>query len=145
MTALTADRNTPQSLGPRRVGLVAAATTAFAGAMLMRNAAGFIVKGQTATGLVGVGRAQEHVDNAAGSDGDLTVPYEPGIYRYDNSASTDEITEADIGKVCFAVDDQTVAKTDGTGTRSPAGVVDHVDELGVWVRFDEALTRAAAA
>jgi hypothetical protein len=145
MTALTADRNTPQSLGPRRVGLIAAATTAFSGAMLMRNAAGFIVEGQTATGLVGVGRAQEHVDNAAGSNGDFTVAYEPGIYRYDNSASTDEITEADIGKVCFAVDDQTVAKTDGTGTRSPAGVVDHVDDLGVWVRFDEALTRAAAA
>jgi len=41
------------------------------------------------------------------------------------------------------VDDQTVAKTDGTATRSPAGFVDMVDDLGVWVRFDEAMTRNA--
>lgn len=145
MTALTADRNTPQSMGARRVGLVAAATTVFAGAMLMRNAAGFLVEGQSATGLIGVGRAQEYVDNAAGADGDVRVEFEPGIFRFENSAAADEITQADLGKVCFAVDDQTVAKTSATNTRSPAGVVDHVDELGVWVRFDEALTRAAAA
>ena len=39
------------------------------------------------------------------------------------------------------VDDQTVAKTDGTGTRSAAGVVVNVDALGVWVDH----TRAVAA
>jgi hypothetical protein len=34
------------------------------------------------------------------------------------------------------VDDQTVAKTDGTGARSVAGKVFDVDSGGVWVRFD---------
>ncbi len=145
MAPLTADRNTPRSEGDLRSGLVAASTKVFAGALLMRNAAGNVIEGQTATGLIGVGRAEEQVDNSAGSAGDLTVRYRPGTFRFANSASTDEITIADIGNLAYAVDDQTVAKTDGTATRSPAGIIDDVDDLGVWVRLDEALTTAAAA
>ena len=41
------------------------------------------------------------------------------------------------------VDDQTVAKTNGGNTRSPAGIIDSVDADGVWIRFDEALTKAS--
>ncbi|WP_172298341.1 hypothetical protein [Pseudoruegeria sp. HB172150] len=145
MTALTKNRNTLQAIGDNRVGLVAASTLIYAGAFLMRNAAGYLVEGQTATGLVGVGRAEEQVDNSDGSAGDLSASYRVGIFRFANSTSTDEITQADIGALCYAVDDQTVAKTDGTATRSAAGVVHDVDEAGVWVRFDEALTAAAVA
>ena len=144
MTTLTEDRNTPQSLGDNRVGLVAAATKIFAGAMLMRNAAGYLVNGQTATGAHGVGRAHEPADNSAGADGDLTVRFDPGIFRYENSAATDLITVADIGSVAWIVDDQTVAKTNGGATRSAAGLIEDVDALGVWVRFDEAITKIAA-
>jgi hypothetical protein len=111
----------------------------------MRDAAGNLVEGRTATGLVGVGRAEERVDNSAGAAGALTCDVRPGIYRFANSAGADEIAKADIGSVCFAVDDQTVAKTDATATRSPAGLVEGVDANGVWVRLDEALTAAAAA
>lgn len=143
MAALTQDRNTARLRDDKRSGLVAAATLLFAGALVMRNAAGYLVEGQTATGLVGVGRAEARVDNSAGSAGDLTAEYLPGVFQFVNSASTDEITVADIGSVCFAVDDQTVAKTDGTATRSPAGIVEAVDAIGVWVRFDEALTNAS--
>ena len=145
MAALTQGRNTAEALGPLRVGAVAASTTIFAGAMVMANASGFVLEGQTATGLVGLGRAERGVDNAAGADGDAQVDYKPGTFRFDNSAAADEITAADIGKPCYAVDDQTVAKTDGTGTRSPAGTVDSVDANGVWVTFDPALTLAATA
>ncbi len=142
MTALIADRNTPKSVGDNRVGLIAAATMVFAGALLMRNAAGYLVNGATAVGLVGVGRAHEQVDNTAGADGDLTVQFDPGLFRFENHAA-DLITVAEIGDRAYVVDDQTVAKTDGTATRSPAGIIEDVD-LGVWVRFDEALTKATA-
>jgi hypothetical protein len=145
MAALLKDRNTPMLLGDNRRGLAAAAATIFAGAILMRNAAGHVVNASTATGLVGVGRAEVHVDNSAGSAGDQPVDYKPGIFRYANSTGADEITIADIGKLAYAVDDQTVAKTDGATTRSPAGLIDDVDAQGVWVRFDEALTATAAA
>lgn len=141
MTVLSQDRNTPMSLGDIRQGS-AAAVLIFAGALVMRDANGDITKGQVATTLVGAGRAEERVDNSGGAAGDLTVKYRPGVFRFANSAAGDAITATEIGKPCYAVDDQTVAKTDGTATRSIAGFVEDVDNLGVWVRFDEALVRA---
>ncbi|WP_457647372.1 hypothetical protein [Profundibacter sp.] len=145
MAALTEDRNTPQSMGDNRVGPVAASAQIFAGALLMRNAAGYLVNGQTATGAHGVGRAHAAADNSAGADGDVTVRFDPGVFRYENSPPpTDQITVADIGSVAWIVDDQTVAKTNGGGTRSAAGLIEDVDALGVWVRFDEAITKIAA-
>lgn len=138
---LSAIRHTPRREGDIRSGGVAASVAIFAGALLMRNAAGYLTKGATATGSVGVGRAEATVtggDNA----GDVTTTFRPGVFQFKNSASTDAITVAQIGDVCFIVDDEQVAKTDGTGTRSPAGFVEDVDAQGVWVRFDEVLTRA---
>lgn len=144
MAPLTADRNTPRYHGGTRHGPLAASVKAYAGALLMRNAAGYLVAGQTATGLVGVGRSEAQVDNGSGSAGDLSVAYRPGCFRFANSAAADEVTIADIGELAYAVDDQTVAKTDGTASRSPAGVIEDVDAQGVWIRLDEALTKAAA-
>jgi len=146
MTALAADRATPFRLGTDRAeGAAAASQLIYAGGIVARNAAGYLVKGATATGLVGVGAAVDRCDNSTGAAGDQTVHYTRATGRFANSASGDLITIADIGAVCFMVDDQTVAKTDGSSSRSPAGFVEAVDALGVWVRFDEALTRIAAA
>jgi hypothetical protein len=142
MAALAKDRNTARAQGDDRQGGVAASTLIYAGAMVMRNAAGYLIEGQTATALVGAGRAEARADNSAGANGAINVVYRPGTYQYANSAAADEITAAEIGSLCYVVDDQTVAKTDGTSTRSPAGIVDNVDTNGVWVRFDEALTNA---
>ncbi|MAZ84129.1 MAG: hypothetical protein CME90_11055 [Hoeflea sp.] len=136
MTALAADRNTPRRQGDLLNGLLAASVAVFGGAIVMRNDAGYLTKGATATGLVGVGVAQERKTGGA-SAGDETLNYRKGIFRFANSASTDEITIAEIGKLCFVVDDQTVAKTDGSAARSPAGFVADVDAIGVWVEFDE--------
>ena len=135
MAALTEDRNTPESAGDRRSGAAAAAVLIYAGAIVMRDAAGNLTKGQTAAGLVGVGRANARCDNSAGAAGDAQVEYFGGVFQYENSAAADEITVADIGAKCFAVDDQTVAKTDGGATRSTAGTIVDVDARGVWVRM----------
>lgn len=140
MAALTADRNTQELSGVEREGLLGASQAIFIGALLMRNASGHLVKGATATGAVGVGRAEER--GASTAAGVTLQRYRPGTYRFANSTAGDLIVTADIGAVCYIVDDQTVAKTSATSTRSPAGIVDGVDALGVWVRFDEALTRA---
>ncbi len=144
MAALTQGRLTPRRAGDFRDEPLHGATTVFAGAMVMRDADGFLVEGQTATGLVGVGVADRDADNGAGADGDITCRYKPGTYRMANSAAADAIDQADIGELCYAVDDQTVALTDATGTRSPAGIIEDVDSDGVWVRFDEFLTKHAA-
>lgn len=140
MTALAADRNTPEAAGVERVGLLGASQAIFAGAIVMRNASGHLIEGATATGSFGVGRAEER--GASTTAGITNQRYRRGVFRYANSAAGDLITVADIGAACYIVDDQTVAKTSGTSTRSPAGIIDDVDAQGVWVRFDEALTRA---
>ena len=98
----------------------------------------------TATGAVGVGVAMEAKTGGAAA-GDETLRYRPGIFRMANSTSGDLIAATDIGKPCYVVDDQKVAKTDGTGTRSIAGFIEDVDPLGVWVRFDEVLAQIYVA
>ncbi|MEL7166976.1 MAG: hypothetical protein AAGL96_16015 [Pseudomonadota bacterium] len=146
MVALTKGRTTPERVGDVRSGLAAAAAAIFQGAIVMRNMTdGFLAQGATATGMVAVGMAKENADNATGADGELTVVYKQGRFHFANSAGADEITAANIGDLAWVVDDQTVALTSATNTRSPAGTIEDVDAQGVWVLLDEALTRAAMA
>lgn len=133
MTALTADRNTPSRAGSLHEPPVKAATLIYTGSLVCLDAAGLGVPGATALGLVALGRAERRADNSGGLDGDIRVRAVSGCYRWANSAAADEITRAEIGDDCYIVDDQTVAKTDGTGTRSRAGKIVDVDDLGVWV------------
>ncbi|MBX3580826.1 MAG: hypothetical protein KF810_02875 [Rhizobiaceae bacterium] len=142
--ALSADRNTPRLEGDLRQGGLLASVVVFAGAIVLRNSSGYLTKGQTATSMVGVGRADERKTGGSGN-GDEALRYRPGVYRYKNSASTDEITIADIGKPFYVVDDETVAKTSGTNTRSIGGFIDGVDAQGVWCRFDEAAVQSYLA
>lgn len=140
---LVADRNTAMYGGTLREQPVGAATRIFAGALLMRNAAGFIVRGAVATGATGVGIAEAPVDNSAGANGALNVRYVLGATAYlRNSSAGDLIVQADVGLPCFIADDDQVAKTNGGATRSRAGIVEAVDAGGVWVRLDEHITRA---
>ena len=145
MTALTKGRNTLERIGDNRDGGMAADAVIFQGGIVARNAAGFLVAGVTAAGLIAVGRAEDAGDNTDGVDGAVSLRYRAGCFRYGNSAGADEITIADVDGLAFIVDDQTVAKTDGSAARSPAGVIDGVDDQGVWIRFDAPLTKIAAA
>ena len=140
MAALTENRSTKQMATGDRSGLLGASQVIFAGALLMRNASGHLIKGAIATGAIGVGRAE--APGVSISAGVTPQTFREGVFQYANSAAGDLIATADIGAACYIVDDQTVAKTSGTNTRSPAGIIVDVDALGVWVRVDEALTRA---
>ncbi len=131
MTALTKDRNTPKRSGDNYNDPVAAGVKCFAGGIAVLNATGYAAPGTTATGLVARGIFQDYADNSAGADGDLSVDIEPEIARLENDGS---ITRANIGDTAYIVDDQTVAATDGGGTRSAAGEIKDVDADGVWVQ-----------
>lgn len=130
MTALTSDRNTPHREGFLFHLPVGAAVTIYAGAIVMKNATGYAVPGATATGQVCAGRAEDAVDNAAGSDGDLSVKVRSGVYLYDNAG---DIDISHVGDTAYIVDDQTVS-LDATG-KSAAGKIVDVDAAGVWVRM----------
>lgn len=135
MTATTSERNTKRRAA-HDFSFPAAVAKMLTGTIVVLNASGFAEPGATATGKKCVGVAKETVDNTGGSAGDLQVPVERGTFLFENSATTDEITNADYGADCYVVDNQTVAKTNGSSTRSVAGKVRGVDASGrVWVEF----------
>lgn len=130
---LSADRNTPVRTGDEAVYGVKAGVTIYAGALVVLQG-GYARPGRTATGDVAVGRAEERAVGG-GSDGAVTCRVRRGVFRFANSSAGDAITAAEIGSTCYVVDDQTVAKTNGSSTRSAAGVVWDVDASGVWVKI----------
>lgn len=135
MTALTQDRNTLRREGQQLEPPVAAATKIYGGAIVAINAAGYAVPGATATTLKSAGVAERRADNTGGAAGDIRVKLRKGVHVFANSAAADAIALTDIGSDCYIVDDQTVAKTSASATRSVAGKVFDVDASGVWVNF----------
>ena len=127
---LSAPRNTatrdPAVLN--RFAVASGATRIYPGALVMLNSSGEALPGAAATGQTAAGRAETDSTEEPGF-----VLVKRGVHRWKNSASTDAITAADWGKQVFIVDDETVAKTNGSTTRSVAGICRGVDAAGVWV------------
>lgn len=131
--ALTKDRNTPMQDAELIAVPVAAGVVCYAVGLAAANASGYATPGATATTLTYLGRFEEWVDNSAGSAGDLSVLVRRGkAFKWKNSG-TDAVTQARLGKPCYIVDDETVAATNGSSTRSAAGVVVAIESDGVWV------------
>lgn len=126
MSALTASRNTPLVIGETLRDQVAASTKIFKGALVVLNATGYLTNATGAAGEAIRGVAQQYVDNSAGSAGDLSCDVMQGAFEFHNSSSTDQITIADAEKVCYVVDNHTVAKTSNAGVRAIAGVVQSI-------------------
>lgn len=134
MTATTEGRNTKRR-DATQFSFPAAASKCLAGTIAVLNSSGNAEMGTTATGKIVVGVFEDTVDNTGGSAGGVQVPVCRGCFQFANSASTDALANTDIGATCYIVDNQTVAKTDGSTTRSKAGIVRGVDSAGVWVEF----------
>ncbi len=131
MTALSQARPVVEIEGRQSNPPVKGATTIHQGGMVVMEA-GLAVPGKTALALTALGIAKETVVNS-GADGAKKVPTERGTFKFINLGA-DPVTAADIQKDCYIVDDQTVAKTSGTNTRSIAGTVIEVEADGVFVR-----------
>jgi hypothetical protein len=135
MTAIATPRTKTRSRAGDQFARDMAAVKILAGTIVMLNAAGNATGGATATGQIADGVAMETIDNSGGAAGALKIRVEKGVFCFENSTSTDAITKAEIGDTCYIVDNQTVAKTDGSATRSAAGKIVDVDAEGVWVDF----------
>ncbi len=134
MTALTADFDCPTIEGKFRTVPVAAGAIIYAGALVVL-AAGVAQPGSTALNLVALGRAEAQANNSCGAAGAINVRVRRGTFLWNNSTGADAITEAAIGEPCYIVDDNTVALTNGTNTRSVAGTIFDIDAAtgNVWV------------
>lgn len=131
MAAATQDRNTNARAGQVLNFPVAAATKIFAGTLVAINAAGNAVPAADAAGLKVVGRAQEFVDNSAGAAGDLSVDVARGVFPFDNSVA-DAVTAAELLRIVYVEDDQTVGKVGGDD-KIAAGLAVAIEGDQVWV------------
>lgn len=139
MAALTGPRNTPQR-GEYFFSDEAQAKTnvvLYHGAMACVDSTGYLIPAATATGLKRVCRVncspERKLDMTGLSSGTKSAKIEFGVFRWNNSSAGDAIAQADVGNDCYIVDDNTVAKTNGSSTRSVAGKIMAVDSSGVWV------------
>jgi len=133
MTATTTERNTPYKDPFILAVALAAGVSVLAGTIAVANADGFGEMATLADDLTYLGRFEESVDNSAGDDGEKTaLVRRKKAFCWANHGA-DAVTQASLGKPCYIVDNQTVAKTSGTGTRSVAGIVLAIDSEGVWV------------
>lgn len=128
------DRTTPMMDGELIVVPVAAGARIFAGSIVCADKNGFAVPGSAAADLTYLGRAEEQVDNASGANGDMAIPVRrKKAFLFGNSSGSDEITQSELGKTCFIEDDETVARSDGNGSRPACGIVLGIEDSGVWV------------
>ena len=135
MTALVANfaraRAGDNVLNPlRRPMGVLASTHIYAGALVALTLAGYLVPASADPTLYVVGIAEEEANDTSGVSGTLSLVPRRGVYPLTNSGSTDAITAADVGRPCYVVDDDTVARTNPLGLRPHAGTVVGLDAAG---------------
>lgn len=132
--ALTKGRKTAKAALPGKLtaGIVAGVTCFQGGLAIL--ASGYARPGRQGQGADNTAKAADAATyRAAGvftetktggaANGDVTIDIEEGPWLFKNSAAGAAITIAEIGKPCFIIDDETVAKTNPNSTRAVAGVV----------------------
>jgi hypothetical protein len=133
MAALTSSRNTPEmdDLGRMQTYPVEANTTVYLGSMVALNASGNAVPASSAAVKI-VGRAerlylgmpgQDAVNTSsatipgtnlpAGAAGAISIVCRRGVFMY--ALNDGSIAQAQVGTPCFAVDDNSVSASDGSG------------------------------
>lgn len=100
---------------------------------------GTVEPARVGTGLIAIGRSEDTYDNSATLTPQPIAKVVPGIFSWNNSAGLDAIGNGNIGQPCYMVDDQTVALTDGSSTRSVAGMIVGMDGTQVIVSTSPAI------
>jgi hypothetical protein len=135
MTALTTARALKERILRDTAYPMDANIKVLAGALVALSAAGDARPAGNATASRCVGVATETVDNTGGIAGEEMITTRRSCYPF----ATTDITKADVGKVAYAVDDQTVTKTAPATNPAKAGEIVEVEAIGstvqVWVNL----------
>lgn len=97
------------------------------GRACLDTSTGLVAKAFASTTLVPLGVFTENQTTTSGQTVHVTLDREITARWYANSLTTDAIGASEILKDVYLVDDQTVAKTSGSSSRSIAGRVWKVD------------------
>lgn len=88
-----------------------------------------------------VGRCEETV--LTGASNSEPVKFRSGIFNYASGAEGEAITVADVGQVCYVLDDESVGIDGNSQANSIAGRIYDVDSHGVWVGIQFPLPQLA--
>jgi len=130
--ALTANRNLTEKTGKLSAMAVAAAKI-FHNALVKVNAAGFLAPAAGEVGSQFAGIAYEYCDNSGGVAGAKKCRVEhEGIWLLSGTG----FAQTNVGDKVYAVDDDTVTVTEGTGSKQIVGnIVEFVSSTQVYVRI----------
>ena len=128
------------------IGVAAVCLVALAGYVLYRGKLGAspqsgyltatVTRGSVESSVLATGTLKPHRWVAVGAQVSGRIE-KLNVKLGDTVKAGDLIAQADVGADCYIVDDQTVAKTNGTNTRSVAGKIIAVDADGVWVKIGQ--------
>lgn len=153
MVALTTPRRTTQRATnfEHHFG-VKAGVTIHAGALVIL-AAGFLRPGREGQGADNAAKAVDAAtcrtigiaaDSVIGgaADGSATLDVASGVFPFAIGGGGDALTDADVGRACFVIDDQTVGKTNPNATRCVAGALVDVADGFAWVEVSPTISAA---
>ena len=125
----TSERNTAMREGDIFAYDLAPGVRIHKGTLVVLDA-GYARPGLAKAAALTVGVACESADARAG---ETRVNVRTGTFLFRAATGKDEITRTEIGKPCFLVDDETVAKTNDSGARPVAGRVRAIEGANVWI------------
>jgi len=139
MTAVTSNLDTPARAGSVRAHPIAAATALYAGILIALSTTGYAVSGVDTAGYKFVGVARAAQDNSAGAAGALDIEvYKEGVFSFAIAA----VTQADIGRDVYIVDNATVGFSESVTKRVRVGKIVAVDDsTHAWVQIDTTASR----
>lgn len=137
MAALAADRKLRLQGEIRRtfIAELAASTTIYAGALVAKNAAGYVVPASDTAALRVIGFALEQVVNS-GAAGAKSIQLGTGVIEFDNAGGA--IVQAGKHLLCYAADDQSVSTAAAMTNDVIAGRVVDFTTTKVFVDVDPA-------
>lgn len=138
MTALTASVAREEKESKLLSLPVAANAIIFRGALVKINAAGYVEPCATESGAVFAGTAREGVDATGAASGDYSVLVEERNSFYVAAAG---IVAADLGKLVYASDDNTVALVDSGDLQEVGKIIEVVSATKVLVQPDADRTK----
>lgn len=106
MADATTSREDFQSAGDRIVAKMLGSTTLFGGTLVMADANGWAVKAADTASCLFLGVAMETKTNGGANGAAEIVVATEGTFEFEFSGTA---TQAAVGRLCYAVDNQTVA------------------------------------
>jgi len=134
MAALTERKQVEEKDGVK-LDLAMAVDEIFAGALLKKNAAGFLAPAAVEAGAVFAGVAYEDCDNSSGSAGDIACKViRKGLFLLEGTG----FAQTDVGVPVYASDDQTITKTYAADLQRVGVIDEFISATQVWVSIDVA-------